>query len=71
MQKVAGDENVLVVKFLEEETANLGAELMKNPVFNEVAEHGIFFGRKCYQFFGEFYFTVVFFFGSTGRSWHA
>ncbi|XP_021848594.2 probable RNA-dependent RNA polymerase 5 isoform X3 [Spinacia oleracea] len=51
LQKVAGDENVLVVKFLEEETANLGAELMKNPVFNEVAEHGIFFGRKCYQFF--------------------
>ncbi|XP_021723566.1 probable RNA-dependent RNA polymerase 5 [Chenopodium quinoa] len=51
LQKVVGDENVLIVKLMEQETESLGTEAkMQSSVFNKISE-GIFIGKKCYQFF--------------------
>lgn len=54
LQKVIGDENVLVVNFVEEELDCLGqgsSAVMTYPAFNKVIEDGIFVGLKRYQFF--------------------
>lgn len=54
LQKTVEDENVLMVKFMEQETKSLDTEsMMQSPAFNKVSEEGIFVGRKCYRFFGE------------------
>ncbi|KNA07393.1 hypothetical protein SOVF_172300 [Spinacia oleracea] len=52
LQKTVEDENVLMVKFMEQETKSLDTEsMMQSPAFNKVSEEGIFVGRKCYRFF--------------------
>lgn len=57
LQKTVGDENVLIVKFMELGEENMSADSkMQCPVFNKVAEEGIFVGSKRYRFFGEFSF---------------
>ncbi|XP_021741422.1 probable RNA-dependent RNA polymerase 3 [Chenopodium quinoa] len=52
LQKTVEDENVIIMKFMEEETESLGAvSMMQNPIFNEISEKGFFVGRKRYRFF--------------------
>ncbi|KAK9715398.1 hypothetical protein RND81_06G162200 [Saponaria officinalis] len=60
LQKTIGDENVLIVKLLEEQTENSGSGLglgsgsgsvMSCPAYNKIAEEGILIGRKRFQFF--------------------
>ncbi|KAL2924650.1 putative RNA-dependent RNA polymerase 3 [Bienertia sinuspersici] len=51
LQKTAGDQNVLIVKFMEQEKKSTGTDSFKPPVFNEAYENGIVVGRKCYRFF--------------------
>lgn len=57
LHRVLKDENVLIVKFAEEETKTLSAKGHINMLyssFNKVAKKGISLGCKCYHFFGQF-----------------
>jgi len=50
-----------MVNFVEEESDSTNAKQASYyPAFNKVIEEGIFVGRKCYKFFGEFYFHASF-----------
>ncbi|KAH9616801.1 hypothetical protein KSS87_004454 [Heliosperma pusillum] len=63
LQKEIGDENVLVVKFLEEQTESIESgswSVMSCPAFNKIAHEGIYVGRKHFQFFGEFFYIFKF-----------
>ncbi|GAB4852644.1 hypothetical protein Ancab_016859 [Ancistrocladus abbreviatus] len=53
LQKVVGDENVLIVKFAEEEndSSHFVTGSSASPAFDKVAREGIFVGQKCYRFF--------------------
>ncbi|XP_074273775.1 putative RNA-dependent RNA polymerase 5 isoform X2 [Silene latifolia] len=54
LQKEIGDENVLIVKFLEDQTESIESgsrSVMSCPAFNKISQEGIFVGRKHFQFF--------------------
>ena len=56
LQKIAGDENVLIVKFLEQESENKETNSIdQSLVFNKAHTDGIIIGRRCYRFFGELF----------------
>ena len=63
LQRVLGDENVLRVKFAEDETDKSlrNCSTDSNVFYNKIAREGIFVGLRQYHFFGEFIF-----FGQTG-----
>lgn len=60
LQRILGDDNVLLVKFTDEMSGEKGSYCsfqISNSVYHKVAEEGIFVGLRWYQFFGK----VIFF----------
>ena len=54
LQKTVGDENVMVVKFLEKEIeGRTESPMWQCDAFNKVFKEGISVGRKCYRFCSE------------------
>ncbi|URE46872.1 RNA-dependent RNA polymerase [Musa troglodytarum] len=55
LQRILGDDNVLLVKFSEEMSGEKGSSRsfqISDSVYHKVAEEGIFVGLRWYQFFG-------------------
>lgn len=61
LQRVLGDENVLVVKFAEEvaDRRRLDISCDSYSMYNKIAREGIIVGFHCYRFFGEPIFLML------------
>jgi hypothetical protein len=56
LQKVLGDDNVLVVKFMVPSDSD--ADFYRQH-YHKIAEDGIVLGLRRYRFFGEFSFLII------------
>ncbi|KAI8565472.1 hypothetical protein RHMOL_Rhmol03G0262000 [Rhododendron molle] len=64
LQRELGDDNVLIVKFLEEAsecTNKMVGSSYYDAIFNMVAKQGILIGLRRYRFFGDFPFHALIF----------
>ncbi|GMP59691.1 hypothetical protein CsSME_00022867 [Camellia sinensis var. sinensis] len=62
LQRVLGDENVLIVKFAEEATScnnRVTGSSNYDAAFNKIAEEGILVGLRRFRFFGDFSFHAL------------
>lgn len=62
MQRVLGDDNVLLVKFAEEMNVGKGSHAFQesDSIYHKVAQEGILVGLRRYQFFGKLLKFILF-----------